>query len=127
MSMTKLEKFKLTWELNHHAESVTELVNASDIEMLIALAEQNVENLLRIETKKSWDNELPLTIRQLQLTSHTLEILRIELEEDWCNCKDQWHDPDTGFNLVSNMKAFKSVQEEIDRKIGQLRDEDDEE
>ena len=49
-------------------------------------------------------------------------MLRIELEEDWCNCKDQWHDPEHGFTLVSNMKAFKSVQEEIDRKIDQLKD-----
>jgi hypothetical protein len=82
----------------------------------------SIEKELNEEVKKSWGNDIPLTIRQLELTSHTLEMLRIELEEDFCNCKDQWHDPETGFNLVSNMKAFKSVQEEIDRKIGQLKD-----
>lgn len=84
----------------------------------------STEKELNEEVKKSWDNEIPLTIRQLELTSHTLEMLRIELEEDFCNCKDQWHDPETGFNLVSNMKAFKSVQEEIGRRITQLKDEE---
>lgn len=82
------------------------------------------EKFFNEEVKKSWENDIPLTIRQLELTSHTLEMLRIELEEDWCNCKDQWHDPEHGFTLVSNMKSFKSVQEEIDRRIGQLRDEE---
>lgn len=84
----------------------------------------SIEKELNEEVKKSWDNEIPLTIRQLELTSHTLEMLRIELEEDFYNCKDQWHDPETGFNLVSNMKSFASVQEEIDRRITQLKDEE---
>lgn len=82
------------------------------------------EKFFNEEVKKSWGNDVPLTIRQLELTSHTLEMLGIELEEDFCNCKDQWHDPDTGFNLVSNMKAFKSVQDEITRRIEQLKDEE---
>ena len=82
----------------------------------------SIEKELNEEEKKSWGNNIPLTRRQLELTSHTLKMLRIELEEDWCNCKDYWHDPKNGFNLVSNMKALKSVQREIDRRISQLND-----
>ena len=83
----------------------------------------STEKELNEEVKKSWDNEIPLTIRQLELTSHTLEMLRIELEEDWCNCKDQWHDPDHGYNHTSTRIAFRSVECEIERKIGQLKEE----
>ena len=83
----------------------------------------STEDELKEEVKKSWETDIPLTIRQLELTSHTLEMLRIELEEDWCNCKDQRHDPEHGHIFVTNMQAFKRVSEEIDRKIGQLKDE----
>jgi hypothetical protein len=62
-------------------------------------------------------------ISKLQLVRHTLTMLKTELEEDFCNCKDQWHDPSTGHILVENMKAFECVQEEITRKINQLTDE----
>jgi hypothetical protein len=75
------------------------------------------EKFFNEEVKKSWDNDIPFTVRQLELVAHSLDMLKIELEEDWCNCKDQWHDPEHGFTLVTNMKAFECVQQEIDRKV----------
>lgn len=106
--------------LDNLEASYPEIIKLNDLKN----KRKDMSDELNEEVKKSWANEIPLSIRQLELTSHTLEMLRIELEEDFMNCKDQWHDPDTGFNLVSNMKAFKTVQEEIERRICQLRDEE---
>lgn len=38
--MDKLDEFKKMWEANHHPTAHAEMVKASDIEMLISLAEQ---------------------------------------------------------------------------------------
>lgn len=80
----------------------------------------STEDNLKKEVEKAWHKKIPLTVRQLELVAHSLDMLKIELEEDWCNCKDQWHDPRTGHTLVATMEAFKSVQQEIDRKVTYL-------
>lgn len=63
-----------------------------------------------------------MNIEGLKVAMQALKMLKGELEEEFYNCKDQWHDPSTGHILVENMKAFECVQEEINRKITQLEE-----
>ena len=61
--------------------------------------------------------------QRLELVSDVLEKLKLELNEDFSNCKDQWHDPETGYILTKNMKAFDCVQDELRRKMSQIEEE----
>jgi hypothetical protein len=42
-----LGEFKKMWKENHHPDNEVELVKASDVEMLIRLAERNIEQCCR--------------------------------------------------------------------------------
>tara|TARA_R100001086_G_scaffold231987_1_gene152958 strand:- start:886 stop:1092 length:207 start_codon:yes stop_codon:yes gene_type:complete len=61
-------------------------------------------------------------LQRLELASDVLEKLKLELNEDFFNCKDQWHEPETGHILIENMKALDCVKDEIRRKMSQLQD-----
>tara|TARA_Y100001937_G_scaffold26301_1_gene37794 strand:- start:62 stop:268 length:207 start_codon:yes stop_codon:yes gene_type:complete len=59
-------------------------------------------------------------IQQLELVCDVLEKLKLELNEDFFNCKDQWHDPETGYILTKNMKALDCVVDEVRRKMSHI-------
>ena len=57
----RLKEFKNMWEANHWSDSMTEVVNASDIEFLIEKAEQSFnQNELKIITELLFKEGLEL-------------------------------------------------------------------
>ncbi len=61
-------------------------------------------------------------IDRIEFTQRTLKWLGTRVHEDFANCKDQWHDHETGFITHTILQAIKTVNEELERQANQAWD-----